>query len=452
MGVYVLVMLGVTAAVTDATQACAAWPICGSGYDLPQTLIGWIVIVHRVIAALVGGLLLATLGYALSNRLTRRVLLAILTGSVLYPFQAGIGAIVATKGGTDLLSGIHLGGGLSIFLSLTVALAWTLESDTGTRARQKTTHEEVPTSPHNSPTEAESPVGTTETGFRGVIAAYVRLTKPRLMWLLSLVASAGMGLAAATSATLTPEIALATLAGGVLSIGASGTFNHILERDVDRQMQRTSDRPLATDVVSLSNAIVFGTVLSLGSVALFAWVNPLVAVLGLTAIIFYTVVYTLILKPHTVQNTVIGGAAGALPALIGWTAVAGEIGIGGIALAVLIFVWTPAHFYNLALAYQDDYERGGFPMMPVIRGETTTRKHVVWWLALTLAVAGGLATMQALGLLFAMTSIIFGGIFLYFVMQLHYRQSDSAAFRSFHASNAYLGSVLFAILIDSMVI
>lgn len=97
MGVYVLVMLGVTAAVTDATQACAAWPICGSGYDLPQTLIGWIVIVHRVIAALVGGLLLATLGYALSNRLTRRVLLAILTGSVLYPFQAGIGAIVATK-------------------------------------------------------------------------------------------------------------------------------------------------------------------------------------------------------------------------------------------------------------------------------------------------------------------------------------------------------------------
>jgi protoheme IX farnesyltransferase len=91
-------------------------------------------------------------------------------------------------------------------------------------------------------------------------------------------------------------------------------------------------------------------------------------------------------------------------------------------------------------------------MMPVIRGETTTRKHVVWWLALTLAVAGGLATMQALGLLFAVTSIIFGGIFLYFVMQLHYQQSDSAAFRSFHASNAYLGSVLFAILIDSMVI
>jgi protoheme IX farnesyltransferase len=270
------------------------------------------------------------------------------------------------------------------------------------------------------------------------------------MWLLCLVAAAAMALAGGQG--FTTQTVLATLGGGVLAIGASGTFNHVLERDVDRRMQRTSDRPLATDVVSVPNAVAFGVVLAAASLALFASINLLAAALGLTAILFYSVVYTLVLKPNTVQNTVLGGAAGALPALIGWAAVTGEVGLGGLALATLIFLWTPAHFYNLALAYREDYERGGFPMMPVVRGETTTRKHVLYYFGATLAAAAALAAFDRLGWVYALTSVAFGAVFLWTIVRLHVEQTDSAAFRAFHGSNAYLGTLLLAILFDALVV
>jgi protoheme IX farnesyltransferase len=250
----------------------------------------------------------------------------------------------------------------------------------------------------------------------------------------------------------TAETILATLGGGVLAIGASGTLNHVLERDVDRRMNRTSDRPLATDLVPVRNALAFATVLGVASLALFASVNLLTAVLGFAAIAFYSVVYTLILKPNTVQNTVLGGAAGALPALIGWVAVTGEIGLGGLLLAAVIFLWTPAHFYNLALAYREDYERGGFPMLPVVRGETITRKHILWYFGGTLVAAGGLAVFDALGPLYVLTSVVFGAVFLWAVVRLHYEQTEAAAFRSFHASNAYLGTLLLAIVLDTLAV
>jgi protoheme IX farnesyltransferase len=153
-----------------------------------------------------------------------------------------------------------------------------------------------------------------------------------------------------------------------------------------------------------------------------------------------------------VQNTVIGGAAGALPALIGWVAVTGEVGLAGLALAGIVFLWTPAHFYNLALAYKDDYERGGFPMMPVVRGETVTRKHVLWYLGATLVGAAALTALSGLGWLYAVTTVGFGAAFLYAVVRLHRERDEAAAFRAFHASNAYLGALLLAVIVDSLVL
>jgi protoheme IX farnesyltransferase len=282
--------------------------------------------------------------------------------------------------------------------------------------------------------------------------AYFQMTKPRLMWLLCLVAAAGMALGSTVGGTLTVGTVLATLGGGVLSIGSSGTFNHVLERDVDEKMERTADRPLASDLVPVSHALAFGVALGVASLALFASVNLLVAVLGLTAIVFYSVVYTLVLKPNFVSNTVLGGAAGALPALIGWAAVTGGLGVPGVLLAVVIFLWTPAHFYNLALAYKEDYARGGFPMLPVVEGEAPTRKHILWYIAATLVGAGVLAAVADLGLLYAVTSATLGGVFLYFAVRLHYEQTEAAAFRAFHASNAYLGALLFAVVVDALVL
>lgn len=454
MGVYLLVLVGVTTAVTDAAAACAAWPVCGNGWATPKSAIGWLAVGHRVAAVIIGICAVVTLGVGVSERVERRVLIAVAVGSILYPIQAAVGAVVAVQGPDVTLSIVHLIGGLSIFLTLSVALAWSLETETGDPTETHTATSKPKPDQDLPPASEYDPNLPTDPRERllATVRAYIRLTKPRLMWLLCLVASAGMTLGATTAAQLTPEIVLATLGGGVLSIGASGTFNHVLERDVDRRMQRTSDRPLATDLVPVWNAIAFGILLTVVSIALFAWVNTLAAILGGVAIVFYSVVYTLVLKPNTVQNTVIGGAAGALPALIGWVAVTGTIGFGGLALATVIFLWTPAHFYNLALAYKEDYERGGFPMMPVVRGETETRKHVIWWLALTLVAAGGLATIEALGIVYALASIVFGAVFLYFAIRLHYEQTETAAFHSFHASNAYLGAVLIAIVFDTLVI
>ncbi|WP_416839200.1 heme o synthase [Haloferax sp. DFSO52] len=448
MGVYVLLLVGATTALTDANAACAAWPACGEGFSLPSTLDGWVAFGHRIAAVLVGLLALVTLVSAWRSDASRRVKATVTASAALYPVQAGLGAVVATLGATAALSTVHLVIGMAIFGGLLVALAWTLEEVTGDPSDRPVGRPSVapPADDGERPPIPTDPVARA----KATAYAYFRLMKPRLMWLLCLVASAAMTLAGTVSPGLTPQVIAATLGGGVLSIGASGTFNHVLERDIDRRMQRTSDRPLAVDLVPVRNAIAFGVLLAIASVALFASVNWLAAVLGLVAIAFYSVVYTLILKPNTVQNTVIGGAAGALPALIGWVAVTGDIGLGGIVLAVVIFLWTPAHFYNLALAYKDDYARGGFPMMPVVRGETETRKHIVWWLAATLVAAAGLAVMDALGVVYVLTSVIFGGAFLYFVVRLHYERDDTAAFRAFHASNAYLGMLLLAIVVDTL--
>jgi len=281
--------------------------------------------------------------------------------------------------------------------------------------------------------------------------AYFRLMKPRLMWLLCLVAAAGMALAGGPTTLQTRTVVL-TLGGGVLAIGASGTFNHVLERERDKRMNRTNDRPVATHQIPKGNAVVFGIGLAALSLGVFWQVNALAAALGLVAILFYSVIYTLVLKPNTVQNTVIGGAAGALPALIGWAAVTGDVGVPGLALAGVIFVWTPAHFYNLALAYKDDYAAGGFPMMPVVRGDTETRKHIVLWLGATLATTSGLIWVTDLGWLTAGATALVGIVFLWTVVRLHREQTEAAAFRAFHASNAYLGVLLVAVVVDALAV
>ncbi|MFB6080827.1 MAG: heme o synthase [Haloferacaceae archaeon] len=453
MGVYLLLLVGATTAVTDAASACAAWPACGDGWMLPTTAAGALALAHRIAAVAVGVLVVGVAVAAWRDRTRRtRVRSALALAALLYPVQAALGAVVATSPTSPTLAAAHLVLGLAIFGGMVAALAWTLERTTGDPDDDPDLdpadlgRDLPPASDADRPAIPDDRIGR----LRATIGAYVRLTKPRLMWLLCLVAGAAMALAGGPG--LSPRVVLATLGGGVLAIGASGTFNHVFERDVDRRMSRTSDRPLAVDLIPVRHAVAFGLALALGSLALFASINLLAAVLGLAAILFYSVVYTLLLKPHTVQNTVIGGAAGALPALIGWAAVTGTVGVGGLAIAGVIFLWTPAHFYNLALAYRDDYARGGFPMHPVVRGETATRKHILWYLGATLAAAGALGLAARLDLLYVTTGVVLGAVFLWTVVRLHYERTEAAAFRAFHASNVYLGALLLAVIVDSIVV
>jgi protoheme IX farnesyltransferase len=464
IGVYLLVVVGATAAFADAASACTAWPLC-SGSPLGAGVA--VAVLHRAVALVVGVLVLAAAIAALRGGTRRRVSAAAVVALALYPVQVGVGALVATSGGVVPFPGVHLLVGVAIFGALVLALAWHLETVTGGTDEPIGQPEPEPDpqldeAPDSGPAAVDSAADDGAVASRAHrpihrrvatrVFAYFRLTKPRLMWLLSLVAAASMALAGGPPGGPDLEVAtvVLTLGGGVLAIGASGTFNHVLERERDKRMSRTSDRPVATHEIPKSRAVAFGATLAALSLAVFLRVNLLTAVLGLAAILYYSVVYTLLLKPNTVQNTVIGGGAGALPALIGWAAVTGRVGLPGIALAALIFVWTPAHFYNLALAYKEDYARGGFPMMPVVRGETTTRKHILLWLGLTLVAASALIGLTDLGWLAAVATTLFGAVFLWAVVRLHREQTEQAAFRAFHASNAYLGVVLLAVVVDAL--
>ncbi|TMT85863.1 protoheme IX farnesyltransferase [Haloterrigena sp. H1] len=449
LGVYLLLIVGATTSLTNATASCSTWPTCHAPVDpLSQTelAIAW---AHRLTAAVVGLLVGATAIAAVLGDVSSRVRSILVVGGLLYAVQVGVGALTATVGPAAIVPGLHLALGLVIFSAVVLALAWDLELATGSDDDAIDSPTPLEELEEDVPTATERTLPSSRLARARLTAiAYFRMTKPRLMWLLCLVAAAGMALAAGPDLEL-PTV-LATLGGGVLAIGASGTFNHVLERDVDQQMSRTAERPLAVDLIPVWKALVFGFALTAASLAAFLTINRLAAALGLAAILFYSVVYTLMLKPNTVQNTVIGGAAGALPALIGWAAVTNEIGMPGLALAGLIFLWTPAHFYNLALAYKDDYARGGFPMMPVVRGETVTRKHILYYIAATLASAIALTWITNLGMLYAGTVVLFGGVFLWAAVRLHFEQTEAAAFRSFHASNAFLGAVLVAVLVDAL--
>jgi protoheme IX farnesyltransferase len=212
---------------------------------------------------------------------------------------------------------------------------------------------------------------------------YVTLTKPRVISLLLLTTVGAMFIAARGFPGWLPLLGL--LLGGYMSAGAAGVFNMIYDRDIDRRMRRTSTRPIVTSVVSTGNAVVFGAALTILSFLVIAAVsNLLAALLSWAGIAFYVIVYTIWLKRTTWQNIVIGGAAGAIPPLVGWAAVTGELSFLAWCLFTLIFVWTPVHFWALALMIKEDYRAVGVPMAPLVIGERATVLQMVMYALLTM--------------------------------------------------------------------
>ncbi|MFB6081744.1 MAG: heme o synthase [Halanaeroarchaeum sp.] len=447
VGVYLLVLVGATTSLLDAGGACATWPTCNGNLvaiGSTPTTVAW---AHRLVAVVVGLTLVITL-WAARRTAPRRVRTVVTAAALAYPGQAVLGAYIAVNGDTLLLAAIHLTVALSIFSGLLVALLWHLESRHGTPTRPPHSYTKAFSDAEPRTDERPDPG---QFSLRTRVGAYVRMTKPRLMWLLALVAMAAMGLAAGPA--LEAGTVIATITGGVLAIGASGTFNQVYERDRDKYMDRTADRPVVTDVVPARRAIAFGVGLAVASTGVFlVFVNPLAAALGVLAILFYSVVYTMLLKPHTEHNTVLGGAVGAFPALIGWAAVTDQVGMPAIVLGAVVFLWTPAHFYNLALIYKDDYARAGYPMLPVAAGDAVTRRHILLYLGGTMVAAVVLGTAAELGWFYALASLAVGVVFLGAAVDLFRERTERAAKRTFHAANAYLGVVLLAVVFDTLLV
>jgi protoheme IX farnesyltransferase len=282
---------------------------------------------------------------------------------------------------------------------------------------------------------------------QGKLAAYVALTKPRIIELL-LVTTVPSMVVAAGGWPSTRALA-ATLAGGALSAGGANAANMVFDRDIDAVMHRTSGRPVVTGAVSPLAAAVFAATMEAAAfVTLLLAVNALAAVLALSAALFYVFVYTAFLKRLSPQNIVIGGAAGAAPVLVGWAAVRGSLGWAPLLLAGLVFLWTPPHFWSLAIRYRDDYRRAGVPMMPVVRSAGATSWQVFGYAVATVVCAGGFAVLAGMGWLYWAASAGAGTAWLALCGRLVKKPTAGTAMAVFHWSITYLSVVFVAIAVD----
>jgi protoheme IX farnesyltransferase len=285
---------------------------------------------------------------------------------------------------------------------------------------------------------------------RDVFRTYLALTKPRVIELLLITTVPAMILAQQGM----PSIGLiaAVLVGGSFAAGGANTINCWIERDRDQVMRRTRNRPLATGAVEPAAALVFGIVLNILAFAvLWSTANLLSAALALAATLFYVFVYTIWLKPRTDQNIVIGGAAGAVPALIGWAAVTGSLAAPAWVMFALVFVWTPPHFWALAVRYRDDYAAAGIPMLPVARGIEAATKHIFAYSWVVVAVSFTLGLTTPVGPLYLVVAAVMGVMFIGGAWQLLRNPDPTRAIRFFGFSNIYLAALFVTIAVDTLV-
>ncbi len=436
--VYGLMLSGSYVVGSGATLACPGWPLCGNA---PQWAVQYrlsdINSFHRLVATFVGLVLIWTLVSAWRRRNVApgQAWIALVAG-ILFVAQAIVGGLVVLLMRPDFVAGLHLALATAVWgcLVLLAVLA----------SRQ------LRAAPQGAELEALTE-GKKEAGpIRQTISSYVDLMKPHVTVLLLGTTVAAMAIAAQGLPPL--GLVVATLVGGAMAAGSANCINCFIDRDIDQIMGRTQRRSLPSGRVQPIQALIFGIVLGIGAfIILSLFVNLLSALLACSAILFYIFVYTMWLKRSSAQNIVIGGAAGAVPVLVGWAAVTHTITLPAIWLFAIIFYWTPPHFWALSLLIQKDYEKASIPMMPVVMGERETRKQIFLYSLLLLAVTMILFAMRAMGLFYLLVAILLGGILLYMSIRLLRDQSKKWARILFWYSNCYLALIFAAMVIDKVV-
>jgi protoheme IX farnesyltransferase len=280
---------------------------------------------------------------------------------------------------------------------------------------------------------------------------YVTLTKPRIMSLLLLTGAAGAFVGAGGVPGF--RVLGATMVGLALACGGASALNHYLDRDIDKLMgSRTAQRPLASGRMQPERALEFGLALSAFSfVLLDSLVNLPTALLALAGNLFYVLVYTRWLKRSTPQNIVIGGAAGAVPPLVGYAGATGHLGWAALVMFAVVFVWTPPHFWALALMIKEHYARAGVPMLPVAKGDRETARQIVWYTAVLVAVTLAPVAFGVFGVLYGISAAVLGAIFAWYALELRRSMERVAAVRLFHYSLLYLALLFVAMAVDSVV-
>jgi heme o synthase len=390
-------------------------------------------LLHRTLAVLVGALVVATFLVA------RRTQRAHPTVTRLAGYAAGLVAVQIGLGVANVANRLsaltvvpHLAVGALLWGTM-VALLLHADRFCGTPARD-------PAEPEPAPARSAGQSA----------RAYFLLTKPRIIELLLVTTVPTMFIAA--RGVPSPWLMAATLFGGALSAASANVLNCYLDRDIDALMRRTARRPLPAHRVEPGDALRFGLVLGVaGFVWLWATVNLLSAVLATSAILFYVFVYTIGLKRRSTQNIVIGGAAGAVPVLVGWSAVTGRVDLPALVLFAIIFYWTPPHFWALSLRYKDDYAAAGVPMLPVVRGAKETSTQILYYTVLLVAVTLLLYPAGRMGALYLAAAVGLGGAFIWRALELRRDLDGRRAIRLFSFSNTYLALLFGAMALDAVV-
>ncbi len=282
------------------------------------------------------------------------------------------------------------------------------------------------------------------------LRAYVALTKPRIIELLLVTTLPTM--VVAERGMPSAWLILATMVGGTLAAAGANATNMVIDRDIDKKMRRTSRRPLVTGEITPRNALIFAVALELvAAVWLAVVVNPLSAGLAVSATLFYVLVYTVWLKRTSTQNIVIGGAAGAVPVLVGWAAVTNELAVAPFAMFAIIFAWTPPHFWALAIRYREDYAAAEVPMLPAVASMATTGRQIVVYTVALWACSLLFAEVAGMGLLYLGSAVVLGAVFLAKAVQLHHDGSQRRAMGLFNYSISYITLLFSAMALDQLI-
>ena len=433
-GTYLLILSGSLVVGSGASSSCAAWPLCGGGFSLSFEGYPAIQLLHRGLAAAIGVLIIVSL-FALLNRhrVQRAVRATVALTLAALAFQVAVGAAVVTLHLPAALRGLHLALASAVWAGTVVLAVLADRLPAGGAPVAVADHARQPPRPA-----------------REVVLDYVSLAKPRIIPLLLITALGGMMMA--ERGWPSTGLVVLTLLGGALAAAGAGAINCWIDRDLDGAMLRTRRRPLPDGRIAPSHALLFGIALGLAAFVLLAfWVNVLTATLAISGLLFYVFVYTLWLKRWTVQNIVIGGAAGAVPPVVGWAAVTHRVDLTALYLFAVIFLWTPPHFWALALRLKGDYARARVPMLPVVRGEAVARRQILLYTLVLVAVTLAVVVTGALGLLYLAGAVVLGGVFIALAVVNLRNQRQRWSRLLFDYSIAYLG-LLFAVMVADRMI
>jgi protoheme IX farnesyltransferase len=449
--VYAVLMFGSQVTSSGSALVFPDWPTFDGGLlpdfsaDPALASLQLTHFLHRVTAAAVGVFVLLT-AWA-SWRAVRagvagaeRLLGLAGTAAALYAVQVIVGALQITTGLAAWAVALHLALGAAIWALLAGAVFVAYFEARSLPATEQSDE----TASAAGRTGAEAPT------LRDRVGAYVALTKPRIIELLLVTTVPAMVLAA--RGIPPPWLVLWTLVGGTLAAGAANAINCYLDRDIDELMSRTRRRPLPAHAVEPEDALVFGLVLGVIAFGVMAFfVNLVAAFLTLVAMAFYVVVYTMLLKRSTPQNIVLGGAAGALPPVIGWSAVTGDIGLPALLLFAIVFYWTPPHFWALSLRLRRDYAAARVPMLPVTHGVPETTRQIAVYSVLMVALTLAFFAIGAMGLLFLAGALVLGALFLFQAFAMWREGTDVRAVRLYRYSITYLTGLFGLIVLDVFV-